>query len=65
MRTFLWMLGGFLLGAGVALGIGVLLLYLVPISQAEGAYAMGLAFLWMPAGAVLGAIAGLVARLLR
>ena len=41
-------------------GIGVALPYLMPISQAEGAYAMGVVFFWMPAAAILGAVAGIV-----
>ena len=60
MRVLLRALAGFLLGGLLALGIGVALPYLTPISQAEGAYAMGVVFFWVPAGAVLGAVAGLV-----
>ena len=59
------MLGGFVVGAGVALGVCILVPYLTPISQAEGAYAMGVAFFWIPAGAILGALAGLFLRLTR
>ena len=65
MRTFLWMLGGFVLGAGLAFGLGILLPQIITISQAEGAYMMGVAFFWTPLGAVLGAITGLVVRLTR
>ncbi|MGQ0564498.1 MAG: hypothetical protein ACT4OK_05435 [Gemmobacter sp.] len=65
MRTFLWMLAGFLLGAGAAFGIGILLPEIVTVSQAEGAYMMGVMFFWVPAGAVAGMLAGLVARLVR
>jgi hypothetical protein len=65
MRTFLWMLGGFVLGAAAAFGIGVALPEVMTISQAEGAYMMGVMFLWVPAGAVAGALAGLAARLMR
>jgi hypothetical protein len=65
MRMFLWILGGFVIGAAVALGVCVALPYVVPISQAEGAYAMGVVFFWMPLGAVTGALAGMVIRLLR
>ena len=64
MRTFLWIAGGFVLGAGLALGIGVTLPKIISVSQAEGAYAMGVLFFWMPAGAILGALAGLAGRLL-
>ncbi|RID92908.1 hypothetical protein D2N39_04370 [Gemmobacter lutimaris] len=56
MRVLGHALIGFVLGALVALGIAVGLTYVMPISQAEGAYAMSVAFFWMPAGAVLGAI---------
>jgi hypothetical protein len=64
MRTFLWIAGGFVLGAAIALGIGLLLPMVTTVSQAEGAYAMGVVFFMMPAGAVLGALAGLAGRLL-
>lgn len=64
MRTFLWIAGGFVLGAAIALGIGLSLPMVTTVSQAEGAYAMGVVFFMMPAGAILGAIAGLVGRLL-
>ena len=64
MRTFLWIAGGFFLGAGLALGIGVALPKIISVSQAVGAYAMGVVFFWMPAGAILGALAGLAGRLL-
>ncbi|HBU13419.1 MAG TPA: hypothetical protein DEF16_00080 [Gemmobacter sp.] len=60
MRVLLRALAGFLLGGLLALGIGVALPYLMPISQAEGAYAMGVVFFWMPAAAILGAVAGIV-----
>lgn len=64
MRTFLWIAGGFVLGAAIALGIGLLLPMVTTVSQAEGAYAMGVVFFMMPAGAVLGALAGFAGRLL-
>ena len=62
MRAFLWMLGGFLLGGLSAGVIGFSLPEVISISQAEGAYAMGVAFFWVPLGAVVGAVAGLVLR---
>lgn len=37
----------------------------IPISQFEGSYAMGVAFFWTPFSAVVGAVAGLIARLMR
>ena len=64
MRSFLWIGGGFVLGAAIALGIGLLLPMMTAVSQAEGAYAMGVVFFMMPAGAALGALAGLAGRLL-
>ena len=60
MRVLGRALAGFVLGALVALGIAVGLTYVMPISQAEGAYAMSVAFFWMPAGAVLGVILGAI-----
>jgi len=48
---------------GGALGAAALALIAVPlfnISQMEGAYAMGVAFFWVPLGAVVGLIAGAV-----
>ena len=65
MRTILWMLGGFVLGGGLAFGLGILLPEIITISQFEGAYMMGVGFVWTPLGAVLGAITGLVMRLTR
>lgn len=60
MRVLGRALAGFVLGALVALGIAVGLTYVMPVLQAEGAYAMSVAFFWMPAGAVLGAILGAI-----
>ena len=60
MRRLLWALAGLVLGAGGVLLAGIALPYVTPISQAEGAYAMGLVFFWMPAAAILGAVAGIV-----
>lgn len=58
MRRLLWALAGLVLGAGGVLLAGIALPYVTPISQAEGAYAMGLVFFWMPVGAIFGAILG-------
>ena len=44
MRRFLWAIAGLVAGAAVTLGIGLLLPEILTISQAEGAYAMGLVF---------------------
>lgn len=49
---------GFGLGGLLAGGIGIALPGILPISQAEGAYMMGVMFFWAPLGAVLGALAG-------
>jgi len=42
--------------------IGFSLPEIVPILQAERAYAMGVAFFWVPLGAIVGAILGLILR---
>ncbi len=60
MRVAIWAFGGFVLGAGLTFVIGMALPEVAPISQAEGAYAMGVAFFWTPLGAVIGAIAGAI-----
>lgn len=52
-------LAGFALGGLLTAIIGFALPSIVPISQAEGAYAMGVAFFWAPLGAVLGGIVAL------
>jgi hypothetical protein len=59
MRVLIWGLAGLVLGAGLmVLVAGVIVPALWPVSQAEGAYAMGVVFFMAPAGAVLGAILG-------
>jgi hypothetical protein len=59
MRVLIWGLAGLVLGAGLmVLVAGVIVPALWPVSQAEGAYAMGVIFFMAPAGAVLGAILG-------
>ncbi|MBA3909386.1 MAG: hypothetical protein C0524_05745 [Rhodobacter sp.] len=65
MRIVLWLIGGFVLGAALALGFGILLPYLTPVSLREGAYAMNVAFFMIPAGAVLGTVVGLIIGLTR
>ena len=64
MRVVLWGLAGFLAGGLLTGVIGFALPEVMPISQAEGAYAMGVAFFWVPLGAVIGAIAGVVRGLM-
>ena len=56
MGWFGWALVGFFGGGALGFTIGMALPMVLRISQAEGAYAMGVAFIWTPLGAVLGAI---------
>ncbi len=66
MRMILWAVAGAVLGAAlVILVAGVIVPQLTTVSQAEGAYAMGVIFVMAPAGAILGAIAGIVAAMVR
>lgn len=65
MRVLLWCLGGVLAGAALAFAVGLLLLTFGGVSQAEGAAAMGVMFFYTPAGAILGAVVGLVLGLNR
>ena len=60
MGRFGWTLVGFFGGGAAVFAIGMALPSVISISQAEGAYAMGVAFFWTPLGAVLGAVVGLV-----
>lgn len=60
MRRSGWALGGLILGGAAALALAILAAWLGDISQAEGAYAMGVAFFWVPLGSVLGAISGVI-----
>lgn len=61
MRRLIWGVGGLILGGGLVFAIGMGLPSVLPISQAEGGYAMGVAFFWTPLGAVLGALIGALA----
>ena len=58
------MLAGFIIGAvcGAALALGLCLAAaeIFSISQMEGAYAMGVVFFYMPAGALVGGIIGAI-----
>lgn len=65
MRVVLWCLGGFLAGGALAFGIGLMVLTFGNVSQAEGAAAMGVIFFYTPAGAILGAVVGLMLGLIR
>ena len=60
MRRVMEAILGLLIGGAVVLVLGLALPKVVTISQIEGAYAMGVVFFWMPIGAVIGAIAGLI-----
>ena len=60
MRTFGFALAGLVAGGAVAVALAVAAAMIGDISQAEGAYAMGVAFFWVPLGAVIGLIFGIV-----
>lgn len=60
MRRVMGAVLGLLIGGGVALLLGLALPKVVTISQMEGAYAMGVVFFWVPLGAVVGAVAGMI-----
>jgi MFS family permease len=51
-RAILGLLGG----GAAAVALAVAAAWLFDISQAEGAYAMAVAFFWVPLGAVAGAV---------
>ena len=55
------LIGGGALAALVASGA----CWLFAISQAEGAYAMQVAFFWVPLGAIVGLIVGIILALRR
>jgi len=58
MRRLIWGFDGLILGGGLVFAIGMGLPSVMTIPQAEGGYAMGVAFFWPPLGAVLGALIG-------
>ena len=60
MRGLGFALAGLVAGGAAAVAVAVVLAMMVDISQAEGAYAMGVAFFWVPLGAVVGLITGIV-----
>lgn len=60
MRRLIWGLAGLAAGGGLTFAIGMALPSVLTISQAEGAYAMGVAFVWTPIGALVGAILALI-----
>jgi len=69
MARFLKSLAAFIMGAVcgavLALGLSVFAAWLFNISQMEGAYAMGVVFFYMPAGALIGGLAGVIWMALR
>lgn len=65
MKLLLWAILGLVVGVVTTFGIGLALPMILPISQAEGAYAMGLMFYWLPLGGVFGAVCGLIFGLTR
>ncbi|MFN4155008.1 MAG: hypothetical protein ACK4HF_10155 [Paracoccaceae bacterium] len=60
MRRFLGALVGMVIGTCGAFVLGIGLPMFIPISQAEGAYMMGVVFFWVPLAAVAGAVIGVV-----
>lgn len=63
MRRLVFSLIGFGIGFVAIAAAGVALSGIARISQAEGAYMMGLFFFWAPLGGVVGAVFGfLMAR---
>lgn len=59
ISAVLWGLAGLICGALATFFGGVAIGEIANISQAEGAYAMGLAFFWAPLGGLIGAGIGL------
>ncbi len=60
MRWLVGLVLGGMLGGVLFFAVGIALPSLLPISQAEGAYAMQVAFFWAPLGLILGAILGVL-----
>jgi hypothetical protein len=60
MRRVAFALGGLIAGGGLAFVVGVTLPEVMAISQAEGAYMMGVMFFWVPVAALTGLIVGAV-----
>ncbi|TGD44356.1 hypothetical protein EEB11_06680 [Pseudotabrizicola sediminis] len=58
MRRVFRVVVGMVTGAVSALVIGIGLPMVIPISQAEGAYMMGIMFFWVPLAAVCGSVIG-------
>jgi hypothetical protein len=60
LRVFAGFILGAIAGAALALTICVAAAEMFSISQMEGAYAMQVAFFYMPAGALIGGIIGAI-----
>jgi hypothetical protein len=60
MRRFGFAMLGLVAGGLLAVLVGIGLPEVAAISQAEGAYMMGVMFFWVPLAAVVGAILGAV-----
>lgn len=58
MKRTLYTLAGLVLGYIAVAVAGIGLASVAPISQAEGAYMMGVFFFWGPIGALIGAVTG-------
>lgn len=56
MKRLGWTIGGAVLLGALAFAVGMALPSIIAISQAEGAYAMTVAFFWTPLGAILGGV---------
>jgi hypothetical protein len=60
MRRFGFAVLGLLAGGALAFVVGIALPEVAAISQAEGAYMMGVMFFWVPLAAIFGAIMGAI-----
>jgi hypothetical protein len=60
MRRFGFAVLGLIAGGLLAFLVGIGLPEVAAISQAEGAYMMGVMFFWVPLAAVFGAILGAI-----
>ena len=65
MKTFLYALSGLLLGAGLALGVALLVVWMDHVPSNSGGREMEIIFVWMPLGSILGLIAGVILRIRR
>lgn len=58
MRRLVYVIAGFVIGFVAVALAGIALADIARISQAEGAYMMGVFFFWAPLGGGVGAITG-------